>query len=265
MYSEIDYNFLEKLLSEGFIRYSSISLKVKKSNYFSNLISSGILKKERSGRGYVIKVGDKGAFEAFFNKTFTNTQDSEISKVTNVAKFKDSKGRKTESNYIVLLRGSHSVRINERDVDLSFYTTHFGVFATQLYSMYSPKICFVENLDVFLQVETLIDPEYIFFHTYGRVGHQLISKIETEEILVFSDYDYIGLNEYLNFKELFPNTRFFVPDDYQEKFDNYAKSIKQQKPRKKVLASTEDIVVKIRTQILKTHKFLEQQALFINE
>ncbi|QTA78320.1 Uncharacterized protein dnl_05410 [Desulfonema limicola] len=271
MFSQTDYNFLNSLLLETSVRYSSIPEKVKKSSYFLNLLNSCILIKEASGRGSLIRVADRQNFEAFFNNIFTNTEDSEINKVSNVAKFKDSKRRQTESNYIVFFRGDHPVNINGIEVDLPFYTINFGVFATKLQSVCAEKICFVENLDVFLDIEKIINQEYVFFHTYGRIGRKLISKIKAQKILVFSDYDFIGLKEYLTIKEIHPHTSFFIPDDYQEKFLKYAKPFsddikkKGQTPSKKVQLSTDKIVVEIRTQLLKTHKFLEQQALFINE
>lgn len=188
-----------------------------------------------------------------------------------MAKFKDSKRRKTESNNVVLFRGYCSTMINNIEVDLEHYTNTFGLFATQLTKINTPKICFVENLDVFLCVERIIDRDYIYFHSYGRLGKQIISRIEARDILVFSDYDYVGLKEYLDFKEVHPQTSFFVPNDYSERFSKYAKPLKDNDPNKgqiayqKVRHSEEKIVVEIREQLFRTHKFLEQQALFIHE
>jgi hypothetical protein len=269
MFNETDYNFFNTLILGDSVQWSQVPERIKNSSKFNELVSCGILQKEKNGRGYLITVNDRETFEKFFKNTFPNINDKEISKISNVAKFKDSKRRKTSSNNVVLFRGYHLTMINNIEVDLEYYTNNFGLFATKLEQIITSKICFVENLDVFLTAEKIVDTDYIYFHSYGRLGQQLISQIEAEHILVFSGYDYIGLKEYLDFKEIHPQTKFFIPDDYNEKFSKYAKPLKDknhkqgQTASKKVQESDDLIVVEIREQIFKSHKFLEQQALFI--
>jgi hypothetical protein len=97
----------------------------------------------------------------------------------------------------------------------------------------------------------------------------LLEKIQTKEVLVFSDYDYIGLNEYLKCKSVFENTSFFEPENYDLLFEQYAKEItlnrkKGQKASKNVLASQDEIVLRICRDLQTKQKFLEQESLLIN-
>jgi hypothetical protein len=271
MFNEADYNFLYSLSLNKSAQWSQVPESIRRSSHFKTLLECGILQKERAGRGYLITVIDSKIFEDFFRSTFPNVDDQQISKISNVAKFKDSKRRKTASNNVVLFRGYHLAAINGVQVDLQYYTDNFGLFATKLEKVQTSKICFVENLDVFLSVEQIINTDYIYFHSYGRLGQQIISQIDAQDILVFSDYDFVGLKEYLDIKEVHPQTQFFMPQDYNEKFRKYAKPLKDknhkqgQTASKKVQDSEDIVVVEIREQLFKNHKFLEQQALFIHD
>jgi hypothetical protein len=129
------------------------------------------------------------------------------------------------------------------------------------------KVCFVENLDSYLLAEQVIDNEFVFIHTYGGIGKSVVNKVTAKEILIFSDYDFKGLHTYLMVKSFWANTKLFVPENYNSLFENKSRTIKtkqgrEQQPSKEVLASEEEVVVKIRTDIFKNKRYLEQQALF---
>lgn len=115
--------------------------------------------------------------------------------------------------------------------------------------------------------EQVIAPDYVFIHTYGRIGKSTIVKIQAKDVLVFPDYDFVGLKDYLLVKSIFSDAKLFVPDNYEILFANKSKDIKtkqgrEQQPSRRVLESNEEIVVKIRTDIFRDRRYLEQQALF---
>jgi enoyl-CoA hydratase/carnithine racemase len=90
---------------------------------------------------------------------------------------------------------------------------------------------------------------------------------KAKEILVFPDYDFKGLHNYLLVKSVFPNTQLFVPNNYETLLESKSRTIKTkqgrtQQPSKTVLECEEEIVVKIKTDIFKTGHFVEQQAIF---
>jgi hypothetical protein len=94
-----------------------------------------------------------------------------------------------------------------------------------------------------------------------------VRKISAEAILVFPDYDFKGLHSYLLVKGVLPKTELYVPNNYDTLFETKSRTIKtrqgrEQQPSKQVLESKEDIVIRIRTDIFRNKRYLEQQAIF---
>lgn len=254
----------EKLLS------SQVPKALFDSNDFQNMLDSGIVLKVSIGRGYVYELNKekRQVFENWFAKKFPNTEIEVTDRASSIAKFKDSKKSK-EKSVIVFLKGNKPIKINNETIDLQKYTNKFGFFACVLENLETEKLCFVENKESFLKAEKVIWQDYVFIHSYGRIGKNLLEKIQTNEVLVFSDYDYIGLNEYLKCKSIFENTLFFVPENYDSLFEKYAKEItlnrkKGQKASKNVLASQDASVLRICKDLQTKQKFLEQESLLIS-
>lgn len=263
-----DYNFLQKLKTEK-INCSAIPETVKKANYFQNLVESKVIVLEGNWKRGSIKLNENEQvyFDTFLKNNFPNEITQEIDRANNIKALRNSKGRSTESNTIVFLRGNQVIKINETEVDLAFHAQNFGLFSAVLENLVCNKICFVENLYMFLNVEKVITGNYVFVHTYGRVGEKLLDKIQTKEVLVFSDYDFVGLDEYLKFKEKFEKTTFFIPENYDFLFQTYSRPLKDakketyQKPTGSVQNATDEVVIKIRNQVFQTQRFLEQEIL----
>ncbi|MBK9733428.1 MAG: hypothetical protein IPO92_00090 [Saprospiraceae bacterium] len=115
--------------------------------------------------------------------------------------------------------------------------------------------------------EKTISREYTFIHIYGRIGIENLKSIETNEILFCPDYDFVGLNEYLKMKSIYPNTKLFFPDNYDKLFKEFSKPLKKEKwngatAHNTSVASQEEIVSKVCKQLLETKYFLEQQIIF---
>lgn len=262
-----DYNFLKKIQIEK-INCSVVPATVKRASYFQDLMDIEVILLEGTWKRGVIKINEmkKDYFEQWLAQNFPDAQE-EANRTNNIKMLRNSKARTTKSNAVVFLKGSSIIKINNTEIDLAFYTKKFGFFAVALENISCEKICFVENLPSFLYVESVITADYVFMHPYGRVGKMLLDKIQVNQILVCSDYDFIGLDEYLKFKERFPNTTFFVPENYDFLVQKYSRSLKDtrketaQKPTNRVLNSTDAVVVKIRNQIFQNQRFLEQEIL----
>ncbi len=254
----------EKLLS------SQVPKGLLENNDFKNLSDSGILLRSSVGRGYVYELSEekRHVFESWFAKKFPDAGIEVLDRASSIAKLKDSK-RSKEKAVIVFLKGNKQVQLNNETIDLKKITQKFGFFACVLASLETDKLCFVENKECFLRAEEVILQDYIFVHSYGRIGKNLLEKIQIKEVLVFSDYDYIGLNEYLKCKSFCENTHFFVPENYDLLFAKYAKEItlnrkRGQKASKNVLASQDETVLRICQDLQTKQKFLEQESLLIN-
>jgi hypothetical protein len=261
-------NIIQRLLTEDKVNASSIGSTVKKSSDFLTLLNAGMIEytQAKTGGG-TYSVKKKEDLEKYFNNKFPAEFKNEQSSIDNVHSFRNTKAVKRKSQNVILIRGNQKVILNDIEVNLQYFTNHFGAFSTVLKSLKADKVCFVENLDSYLIAEQIISDEYIFIHTYGGMNKSVISKISAKEILIFPDYDFVGLNNYLIIKEFISNAKLFIPKNYDELFRTKSRTIKtkqgrEQQPTKRVLESNDKLVVKIRTDIFKYKQFLEQQAVF---
>ncbi|MFC4213540.1 hypothetical protein ACFOWA_20285 [Pedobacter lithocola] len=267
MQNQVFRNFIRKILNEEKISFSSIAASIKGSSDFNTLINGGFIAHMPAiTGGGSIYLKNRIALEKYYAAKFPGVEAGNTA-IGNIHAFRNTKAGKRQSQNIVLIRGKKPVLLNELTVDLSFYTGAFGAFSSILLHLETDKICFVENLDSFLLAEQVIGDDFTFIHTYGGIGASVVQKIKAEEILVFPDYDFIGLHTFLMVKNIFHYTKLFVPDNYKALYDTKSRTIKtkqgrEQQPSKQVLECNEEIVVKIRTDIFEQKKFLEQQALF---
>jgi len=262
-------NFVKKILSEGKINASLVGNSVKRTGDFNTLLTGGFIEHLPAitgGGGFYLK--NKAALEKYFADKFPGEIDNtNNTAIGNVNSMRNTKAGKRESQNVILIRGQKTVLLNGIETDLKKYTDTYGTFSATLKTLEASKVCFVENLDSYLLAEQVINGDFVFIHTYGGIGRSIVSKTKAKEILVFPDYDFKGLHNYLLVKSVFEDTKLFVPDNYEALFQTKSRTIKtrqgrEQRPSKQVLDSEEEIVVKIRTDIYKHKKFLEQQALF---
>lgn len=271
MQNKTYYNFLKRLIQEQSLNASSIGKSIKASADFHALQTGGFIEYIASNTGggrYIVK--DSDLLEDYFNEKFPAESQEIYSAIDNVKTFRNSKARKRQNQNVILIRGFKNVILNDETVDLYSYTIKHGTLAAQLKSLKTSKICIVENLDSYLLAEKVIGNEFVYIHTYGGMGISTIKKIEADEYLIFPDYDFKGLHNYLMLKKVFEKTKLFIPDNYQKLYSTESRSIKtkdgrEQIPSLEVKKSTDEIVVKIREQLFSNKLFLEQQAVFNND
>ncbi|WP_124981250.1 hypothetical protein [Nonlabens xiamenensis] len=259
---EVDFKTYQLLLLNKSISKSVIPKSVLQSDTFQNLLQAEILKFSKLGRGFKVEVSKKIEFEKFLNSSFPE-QNVSKTKSGNIKKYRNSKATKIDSSPIFLFRGFSAYQINEQIIDLEKQTRDFGLFSVIPISVIADKICFVENLETFLNAEKLLGKEFLFVHKYGRIGKESISMIKAKEVLVFVDYDFNGLDEYLRIKDVFGNAELYLPNNYNELFKTHSASLKGNKAKmsKAVKTSDDSTVVKIREQVARTNRFLEQETL----
>lgn len=258
--NQTDFRTYKKLKENSFLTEKAIPKAVLSSHHFKGLVSSLILEKIKSGRGFRYEVKKTYEFESFFRTHFP--EDIEVKdKSDNVRKFRNSKVQKTASMPIFMLRGFETVRINDNEVHLKDYTKNFKLFACNAEKIEAKRICIVENLDTFLVVEKLLGKGFVFLHKYGRIGKESLSSLVTNQLLVFVDYDFNGLEEFLRIKEVFEFAQLYIPENYDELFSKYSQSLKGNKAEmtNRIKKSSDINVIKIRESIIRDNRFLEQQ------
>jgi hypothetical protein len=269
MSNQTIHKFWNNFLEIGEVSKSAVPKSILESSqfeaFYSGLQDAAIISEKR-GKGSVLKLNEtkRHLIETYFKKTFPNSIKSVLTKNDSVAMFRDSKTAGIKEKAIFFLKGKHIIRLNEVDFDLKSVSEEYGLSAHFVPSIEFENICIVENKDTFIDAHKLLGDKYIYVHKYGRFGKEDVNLFKASKIVVFSDYDYIGLNEYLTFKSKHSNTSLFYPNNFDELFDKYSSTLpEKQIPSKQVQESTDPVVVKIRTQLQKENKFLEQQALFI--
>lgn len=262
--TEIEFKFYREIRS-GDIPAGQLPNSIKSSLLFKNLINSKIIDTRKAGRGSLLFVRDKESFDSFYHHHFSEANSGVISKASNIRRLRDSKARKVTSEPLFLLRGFKKASINGLEIDLDYYTKTFGQFSVVKPTLKASRLCFVENLASFLFAEQIFGSEWIYIHKYGRIGIKSLASLDAEEVVVFVDYDFNGLDEYLRIKSRFPGAKLYLPEDFKSLFDDYSKQITgQQKQSKRVVASELPEVVMIRELVAKTNYFLEQE-IFIND
>lgn len=269
MQNKTFFNFLLKILKEEKINASSISASVKHSGDFETLVKAKFIKylpAVTGGGSYLLN--DRENLEKYFKSKFPKELHSSFSAIGNIGTFRNTKATKRKSQNVVLVRGFKNVLINSKVVELEKFTNQFGTFSAQVNELETESICIVENLDSYLLAENVINKDFVFVHTYGGLGKSVLKKFNVKKVLIFPDYDFKGLHNYLMVKKVFPNAELFIPLDYDELFNMYSRTIKtkqgrEQNPTKEVKESVDENVIKISENIYKTKRFLEQQALFV--
>lgn len=261
-------DFIKRILTKDKLSASVISDTVLESGDFNTLLNGGFIRylpAKTGGGSYT--VNNREALEKYYSDKFPGETGSSETAIGNVHSNRNTKQGKRKSQNIILIRGQETVLLNGIETNLKKYTEMYGTFSAQLKDLEANKVCFVENLDSFLLAEQVIDKSFVFIHTYGGMGKSIVSKTRAKEILVFPDYDFKGLHNYLLVKRVFADTKLFVPHNYDELLETKSRTIKtkqgrMQQPSKSVLECEEVTVVKIRTDIFKTGHFVEQQAIF---
>ncbi len=259
---EVDYKTYKLLFETKSVSKSAIPKSVLKSDIFQNLLCAEILESLKLGRGFKIIVTKENEFEKFFKTSFPE-QNVRKSKSGNIKKYRNSKATKIDNNPIFLLRGFSPVQINNQRVNIKKQTLDFALFSVIPRSIITDKICFVENLETFLNAEKLLGNKYLYLHKYGRIGKESISMIKAKEVLVFVDFDFNGLDEYLRIKKVFTNAELYLPSNYNELFVKHSASLKGNKAKMSIAVknSKDSIVIQIREQVSRTNRFLEQEIL----
>lgn len=257
---QTDFKTYKKLKEESFLTEKVIPKTVLSSSHFKGLVSALILEKNKSGRGFRYEVNKINEFESFFKTHFP--EDIEVKdKSDNVRKFRNSKIQKTASTPIFMLRGFETIKINGKDLNLEDYTNKFQLFACNAEKIEAKQICIVENLDTFLVAERLLGKSFVFLHKYGRIGKESLKCLFTNQLLVFVDYDFNGLEEFLRIKEVFDFAQLYIPENYNELFGKYSQSLKGNKAEmtNRIKQSLDNNVIMIRESIIRNNRFLEQQ------
>lgn len=259
--SQIEFEFYTKFKNNK-IAKKPIPKTILNSSNFKTLVSSKIIESVQRGKSY-IGILKQDSYENFYLKKYPNPNIDVKTEVDNQKKFRDTKATPIKKDRIIFIRGFKDIIVNDIKLNLSKITQEHQLFSTVLQNLKTQKICFVENLQPFLNAEKLLGKDFVYIHFYGRLPRKDVLKtIECEEYLHFGDYDSLGLSEYLKACEIYSNSKLFIPNNFEYLSNKYPKKRKEKDTiHKNVKKSKKPEVIKIREQFKRTGKYLEQQII----
>jgi len=250
-----------KLILEDYITNSFLG-NIKNDMAFNRLVASEIVVKERKGAGYIWRVNKRDALienkKYYFPTEILEIDSSKGERYKNIRTNRDSKSKSRKSYRLFFIRSHISFSLNGKKILKSNEP-----MGGQLNSLVVNKICFVENLENFMEDNIFINQGWTLIYVNGRIGEEILERIEANEVMHFGDLDYVGLDEYARIKEAFSQTYLYIPLNYFEDVEKYGIAIetKQKASNKLLKLSQNDApVAKILDHLHRNNTFLEQEG-----
>jgi len=275
MMKQANLQCLKKLYEIGHIVKSELPRNTEMKGIIDEYCTLGWLEKQWAGRGtrYVLKDTEK--VRTAFKKLIENQGKRKFVAIANnptaenVVNYSNSKAKKSPTNGLAFLAGKGKVEVNGKAIDLPALTAQLGTFCIgmPIQQLKANKLFFVENFNGAFDCVKVFLPKayeegYVFVHVYGRIGEAFLKRVSANKILIAPDYDYVGLQEYLRCKAIFPKTELFVPVNYDTIYAGHKSELKaKQAYFKEVKESDDPWVVHIRRQLNQNGAFLEQQGI----
>lgn len=247
------------------------------------LIDAAVLREEKSGAGRRVNVCDLKAVCNFFAKQYPDAHvfESASSRLTGVARFRDSKSQLNDSVEITNVRAWQNgvLKCGGQEIDVVGSTTKHGVFTFFLgdghdYALRG-RCALVENPEPFRLIERLNLPIDFAIYGKGRASNRLIDWLaqyagNSFSVLHLPDYDSTGLNEYARLKEkLGENVELYIPNDLETRFHRFGKRQllfreSNQTTLRNLQKNRTPEIRKVLELILRANAGLEQEALFLD-
>lgn len=247
------------------------------------LLDAGVIVDERSGTGRRIVVRDRIALAEFIRREFPNahTTPGTLSRVTGVARFRDSKTFPADTPEIVCVRvWRNTALLRDREpTDAARNTADHGVFAFLLEPgarhALAGSCALIENPALFVTVERLSLPIDLAILGHGRISQRLLDWLAAQtspgfSLLHLPDYDPSGLAEFLRLHErLGARMRLHLPPDLDRRFERFASRALLDKPNSRALLTRlRDVEVPEVRRVLslmdRHNAGLEQEALLLD-
>jgi hypothetical protein len=255
------------LLGEGRIPQSQLSSRVRRSQAFEQLMKAEIIGWLSQGSGKSVQVLERDLLRGYIKQHYPEHEvEAGGDGFSNVRRYRDSKAGRKAAAQIMLLRGQTTIWLKEGalPVELGPATDSFGCFAAVRPALHTlAPCCIVENLDCFLRAEEVLGSDMVFIHPYGRLGKDSLPGLQAKAVWHFGDYDFTGLNDFLNLKSQYTEAQLYVPENLESLWQKYSTPLKKGAvPSRQVTASPLPEVERILRLLRTTQRFLEQQVLF---
>jgi len=242
---------LRELQDKGVVPASRFSASTQR--LLTPLFTTGVLSKEGSRGGYVIRLNTPDAVDAFISRYFPSEGEHPLCAKTNraqsILKHRDSKKGNTSQTPFVVMRGFNECRLcqHDRTMNAAALTQRYGVCALKvdkehLWS-FDGTIALVENLEVFWHIEHVMDVD-LAIYLAGRIANKIIAwfsstAMRQAKFIHVGDYDPVGLAEFLRvYKACGDRVKLYVPKNIAYLFSMYGnQDLIRNKPKNQELLS----------------------------
>lgn len=252
---------------------------------------TGALKIQRSGRGILYRIVDRDVLKQHLNQVAPLTSYQVIGvpqRASNIGLSRSSKSsmHAHDFSYILLKVRGQAIwqRADGQYLDLLANQQQLGITALKLGDDNQDDWCstsplwLVENQEVFDQLDWVPGSEAVTLLWYsGNLQNNLIDWLakskRATKIILFADYDGVGLQNYLRIKrKLREHVQFWLMPNWQSKLINYGNNELWQKthpqfhestPELSQLCSTEPELLELISAMQQNGLALEQEAVWL--
>jgi hypothetical protein len=232
-------NALQQLLTENTVISSRFNKKQQR--YLDDLVSAGLIKLNRQGRGFIYQAINISALQNNL-KQLQPLAESELSpdlpqRSRNIGLYKNSKQRNAEHEFCYLLLKAVGDNIywfnDEHEINISEQTHRQGVSSLMIKIsdnwQSQTSLFLVENQNLFDCLDWLPDNFNGSIIYYGgnmkkRLLKWLAFKIRASELILFADYDGVGFSNFLNLYQAVKkqqSCQFYLMPNWQTKLASF--------------------------------------------
>lgn len=267
--------WLLKLLERGRLTSSSVSKTALPQ--INRIKDQGFILWERSGSGGVYTLNDRSAIQKLLKSTgFHGPTEDLTPKARAVALHGDAHKGKDDS-LLILLSATKAVSWQNNGVSVNMYqiVQDCGIAAILVKPadnwLTPDPIALVENMDLLVHAGRYfkkINFKGSILYYRGWVSKRTISFLKTQNkapLMVFPDYDLVGLKNYLFLKKKLPDIKIYIPENLGDLLKRYGKAEKlNSSTSRKIIEQTKDTDAQnIYSQLLKYGVGLDQESLML--
>ena len=276
-------DILTRIYSEKEVVFSSIAQSLRKElEVWAE--RKGCISIQKAGKGKAFKVVDEKTLEWEITRLAPKKDlDNLPVRVQNLAKNSNTKAGQTMLDFSYLLCKAVGDGVIVNGVDVSFITKSLGCFALPIKDDSDGFECngsliLIENQQLLDDLRWIpSDFNGIILYYAGNLSARLrawLTKSSFASVILFPDYDAVGINNYANLVESSPNARWYWMNDWEKKLIEHGSSELRKKGNQDALFENlwnrfkengypDENLEKLMVEIRRQGKMLEQEAILL--
>lgn len=276
-------DILTRIYSEKEVAFSSIAQSLRKElEIWAE--RKGCISIQKAGKGKAFKVVDEKTLEWEIARLAPKKDLDDLpARVQNLAKNSNTKAGQTTLDFSYFLCKAVGDGVSVNGVDVSFITKSLGCFALPIKDDSDGFECngsliLVENQQLLDDLRWIpSDFNGIILYYAGNLSARLrawLTKSSFASVILFPDYDAVGINNYANLVESSPNARWYWMNDWEKKLIEHGSSELRKKGNQDALFENlwnrfkengypDENLEKLMVEIRRQGKMLEQEAILL--